>query len=126
MPQIGCRHAQSCLCFGPRRRFIASRVRRRRIVETRPPSSPWRLAAAAIKRLRIKGFVRVAELQCERPSDPDRHRAVEARTPPGVAGPGARLDDPDPHGILIAIDPHLDDALGMTGLLAFAPQPLAP
>ena len=52
----------------------------------------------------------------------ERHGAVEARAPPGVAGARPGLLDLDPHGVLIAVDAHLDHALGVAGGLALAPQ----
>src|SRR3569623_1608 len=52
------------------------------------------------------------------------HRAVEAGVPSGVAG-AAGLLDANPHRVLIAIHPHLDNALDMTRRLTFAPQLLA-
>src|ERR1700738_4921903 len=53
-----------------------------------------------------------------------RHRAVEAGAAAGVAR-GTGLLDPDPDRVLIAIHPHLDHALGVTGALALAPQRIA-
>jgi len=39
-----------------------------------------------------------------------------------MTGAGALLLDPDPHRVLVAVDSHLDNALGMTGGFAFAPE----
>src|SRR5512142_1919508 len=50
--------------------------------------------------------------------------AIEARAPAGMAG-GPLLLDPDPDRILIAIEPHLDHALGLPRSLTFAPQRIA-
>src|SRR5258708_16714178 len=55
----------------------------------------------------------------------ERHRAVEAARPSGMAGAGADLLDAQPYGVLVAIDPHLDDALAVAGDLALLPQLLA-
>src|SRR5262249_44953893 len=52
------------------------------------------------------------------------HRAVETGAAPGMTGAGD-LFDLDPHGILVAIDAHLDHALRMAGGLALFPQRLA-
>src|SRR5262249_59450470 len=49
---------------------------------------------------------------------------VETGTPPGVAG-RADLLDTDPDRILIAVGAHLDDALGVPGALALAPERVA-
>ena len=49
---------------------------------------------------------------------------VEARPPASVTG-GAGLLDPDPDRVLIAIQAHLDHALGLTGRLTFSPQRIA-
>ena len=50
--------------------------------------------------------------------------AIEARFPTGVAGRTC-LIDADPDRVLIAVDAHLDDALGLTRALAFSPQRIA-
>ena len=50
--------------------------------------------------------------------------AVEARASPGMTC-SARLLDPNPHCILIAIHPHLDHALGVTRTFALLPELLA-
>src|SRR5262249_12801409 len=52
----------------------------------------------------------------------ERHRTIEAGAPAGVAGAGSCLLDLDPDRILVAVDTHLDDALGGAGALAFAPE----
>src|SRR5215216_4619892 len=39
-----------------------------------------------------------------------------------MTGAGALLLDPDPHRVLVAVDPDLDNALDMTGGFAFAPE----
>ena len=67
-------------------------------------------------------FSRVAEFERHRAALAERHHAVEARAPAGVAGAGAVLLDPDPHRVLVAVDPHLDDALHVAGGLALPPQ----
>ena len=59
------------------------------------------------------------------PALAERHRAVEARTPSGVAGARPLLLDLEPYRVLIAIDPHLDDALDVAGGLALLPERLA-
>ena len=53
-----------------------------------------------------------------------RHRAIEARAAAGVAGARAGLLDLDPDRVLVAVDAHLDDALGVAGALALAPERL--
>src|SRR3569623_819333 len=53
---------------------------------------------------------------------PTFHGAVETRATAGVASAAARLRNANPHGVLIAIHPHLDDALAVAGGLALAPQ----
>lgn len=50
--------------------------------------------------------------------------SVKAGVSSGVAG-GTGLLDPDPYRVLIAIQPHLDDTLDVTGGLALAPQGFA-
>src|ERR1700742_4357887 len=50
--------------------------------------------------------------------------AVKARAAAGVAG-GADLLDPDPDRVLVAVQAHLDHALGVAGGLALAPQRIA-
>ena len=67
--------------------------------------------------------VRLDERQF-RPALASPDLSVEARATAGVAGRTGLLD-PDPDGILIAIHPHLDHALPMTGGFAFAPQRIA-
>ena len=52
----------------------------------------------------------------------ERNATIEAGAPPGVARAGAALLDLHPHGILIAVDAHLDDALRVAGGLALAPE----
>src|SRR5262245_66240238 len=52
----------------------------------------------------------------------ERHRAIEAGAPAGVAGAGAGLLDLDPYGVLVAIDAHLGHALDVARCLALAPQ----
>src|SRR5262249_58047984 len=73
-------------------------------------------------RVRIERPLAVAKLERHRPGLAQRHRAVEARAPAGVAGAGTLLLDPDPHRVLVAIDAHLDDALRVAGGFAFAPK----
>src|SRR4051794_14216196 len=46
--------------------------------------------------------------------------AIETRVPPGVAR-SALLLDPNPDRVLIAIHPHLEDALGVSGAFTFPP-----
>src|SRR5712691_11747206 len=70
---------------------------------------------------RIEQLLAVAKLERDRAGVAERHRAVEARAPAGMAGAGTGLLDPDPHRVLIAVDPHLDDALRVAGRLALAP-----
>src|SRR5215470_14461505 len=83
-----------------------------------------RFSAAAIHRLRIEGLVAV-ERQRHRTVLAERHHAIEARAPAGMAGAGALLLDLDPDRVLVAVNAHLEDALGVAGLLALAPQLLA-
>src|SRR5690242_20868134 len=52
---------------------------------------------------------------------PKRHRAVKTGAATRVAGAGHLLDL-DPDGILVAIDPKLDDPLGVTRGPTLAPQ----
>src|SRR5689334_74598 len=52
----------------------------------------------------------------------ERHRAIEARGAAGMAGAGADLLHPDQQRILVAVDPHLDDALSVSRGLALAPE----
>src|SRR3989442_14651918 len=75
-----------------------------------------------VQRRRVEYRVTIAEFQGDRARLPDRHRAVEARAPPGMASAGTSLLDLDPHRVLVAVDAHLDDALAVTGGLALAPQ----
>ena len=65
---------------------------------------------------------RVAEFERHRAGLAERHRAVEARAPAGVAGAGPCLLDLDPDRVLVAVDAHLDDALDVAGALALAPE----
>src|SRR5712671_7981957 len=74
-----------------------------------------------INRLRIEHLVRVHERQPRPAFAAGIHLPVEAGAPAGVAG-GARLLDPDPDRVLIAIHPHLDHALDVAGGFAFSPQ----
>src|SRR5262249_17715622 len=75
----------------------------------------------AIHRLRIERLLAV-ERQRHRAVLAERHHPIEARAPAGVAGAGAVLLDLDPDRVLVAVDAHLDDALGVAGLLALAPE----
>src|SRR5262249_45225847 len=85
---------------------------------------PPRCSAVAIDRLRIEGLV-AFERKRHCAILAERHHAIEARAPAGVAGTGTVLLDLDPDRILIAIDAHLDNALSVAGLLALAPELLA-
>src|SRR5215470_14950328 len=76
----------------------------------------------AVDRPRIEQLLAVAKLERDRAGVAERHRAVEARTPAGVAGAGTGLLDLDPHCVLVAIDPHLDDALRVAGRFTLAPE----
>src|SRR3954447_12300873 len=80
--------------------------------------------AVAIDRLGIEGPL-TFERERHGAILAQRHHAIETRAPAGVAGTGTLLLDLDPDRILIAIDAHLDDALGMAGFLALAPELLA-
>src|SRR5690348_1129276 len=55
----------------------------------------------------------------------ERHRAIEAGGPAGVAGAGADLLDAQPDRVLVAVDAQLDDALAVAGGLALLPELLA-
>ena len=70
----------------------------------------------------IEGPGRVLELERDRADLPQRHRPVEAGSPPGVAGSRSPLLDLDPDRVLVAVDAHLGDALGVAGAFALLPQ----
>src|SRR5262245_29804830 len=72
--------------------------------------------------LRVERALRVAELERDRAGLAERHRAVEAGAPAGMAGPRPRLLDLDPDRVLIAVDAHLHHALHVAGALALAPE----
>src|SRR6202158_1227087 len=82
------------------------------------------LVRTAIYGARIERLLRVAELERDRAAAfrAERHRAVEAGSAPGVTGALTRLLDLDQDHVLIAVDPHLDDALGVAGGFPLAPQ----
>src|SRR5262249_61458143 len=85
-----------------------------------------RLAGLAIDLRRIEHLVGVAEVedQAAEVGLLERHRAIEAADPAGVAGAGADLVDPPPQRRLGAGDPPLHHPLG--GSRAFAPPPRLP
>src|ERR1700730_5221368 len=86
----------------------------------RNESTPYQLILGAIRRLRIE-HARVAEFERHRAGFAERHRAIKTRAAAGVAGAGDLLDL-DPDRVLVAVNAHLDDALGVTGSLALLPQ----
>src|SRR5580693_4119800 len=73
-----------------------------------------------IRRLRIEHAL-IAEFERHRAGFAERHRAIKTRAAAGVAGAGDLLDL-DPDRVLVAVDAHLDDALGVAGGLALLPQ----
>src|SRR5260370_23734278 len=85
-----------------------------------------RLRPAAIRFARIECFLGVAELEPEGGvrTLAERHRAIEARAPPGMASAGSGLLHLDPNRILVAVEAHLHDPLHVTGGFALAPQAL--
>src|SRR5260370_30091077 len=85
-----------------------------------------RLRPAAIRFARIECFLGVAELEPEGGvrAVAQRHRAIEARAPPGMASAGSGLLHLDPNRILVAVEAHLHDPLHVTGGFALAPQAL--
>src|SRR5215204_867690 len=76
-----------------------------------------------IDRRWIEPLVAVAELERDRAATAKRHGAVKARAASGVAGAFSGLLDLDPDGVLIAVEPHLDHALGVARGLTLLPQP---
>ena len=96
-----------------------------RVVEPHIDRARASLSRLAVDRLRIERLVGVAEFERHRAGLPERHGAVEARAPPGVAGARARLLDLEPDRVLVAVDAHLDDALDVAGAFALLPQRLA-
>src|SRR5260370_7162088 len=87
-----------------------------------------RLRPAAIRFARIKCFLGVAELEPEGGvrAVAERHRAIEARAPPGMASAGSGLLHLDPDRILVAVEAHLHDPLHVPGGSALPPTPLPP
>src|SRR5262245_53567928 len=71
---------------------------------------------------RVESLLSVAEFQGHGTRPAERHRAVEAGAPPGVASARSFLHHLDPHRVLVAVDPHLDHALDVAGAFALAPQ----
>ena len=92
-------------------------------VLARAPTTKGRSVTVPIHRFRIEHAF-VAELERDRASLAERHRTIKTGAAAGMAG-AARLLDFDPDRILIAIDAHLDDVLGVTGGLALAPERVA-
>src|SRR4029077_5471127 len=76
----------------------------------------------AVDGIRIERPLTVAKFERHRATLAQRHRAVEAGTPTGMAGPRTLLLDPDPNRILITVDAHLDDALNVARRFALAPE----
>src|SRR5580704_4741470 len=70
------------------------------------------LFIATVGRFRIEHAL-IAEFERRRTRLAERHRAIKARAAAGVAGAGDLLDL-DPNRVLVAVDAHLDDALGVT------------
>src|SRR5262249_12463801 len=85
------------------------------------------LAALPIHLRRLEHLVGVAEVedQAAEVALLERDRAVEAADAPGVARAGADLLDAQPQRVLVAVDTHLDDALGVARAFALLPQLLA-
>ena len=79
-----------------------------------------RYYGAFVDRLRIEHAL-VAKFERDRAGFAERHRAIETRATAGMAGAAALLDF-DPDRILVAVDAHFDDALGVAGGLALLPQ----
>src|SRR5580692_5730438 len=100
--------------WGAKRTFSGSRSRYNCYEYT--PQSVF----GPIRRLRIEHAL-IAEFERHRPRFVERHRAIKARAAAGVAGAGDLLDL-DPDSILVAVDAHLDDALGVAARLALLPQ----
>src|SRR5262249_56832845 len=84
-----------------------------------------RLAGLAVDLRRIEHLVGVAEVedQAAEVGLLERHRAIEAADPAGVAGAGADLLDPHPQCVLVAVDPPLDHPPGVSRAFAL-PSPL--
>src|SRR5262245_8079486 len=94
----------------------ASRCRARGVTSRAGLASAFGgLAALPIHLRRVEHLVGVAEVedQAAEVALLERDRAVEAADAPGVAGAGADLLDAQPQRVLVAVDPHLDDALGV-------------
>src|SRR5262249_19036955 len=87
-------------------------------------SASRELSCLPVHRARIEGLLGVAKFE-HRAGLAQRHRAIEARAPPGMAGARALLLHLDPLRVLIAVDAHLQDALAVTRGFAFAPEALA-
>src|SRR5688500_6099034 len=83
------------------------------------------VAVFAVDRLRIEYALSGNERQPRAARLARHYRAIEARPPAGVARRPARLIDPQPDRVLIAIDPDLAHALHVTRRLTFAPQRFA-
>src|ERR1044071_3912715 len=70
---------------------------------------------------RVERFARVTELERDAADLAHRHRPVEAGLASGMAGARPVLFHLDPDCVLIAVDPHLGDALGVPGAFALFP-----
>src|SRR2546426_7798348 len=84
-------------------------------------ASPLRLLLP-VHRLWIEGLLAVGEIERHRAGFAKRHCAIKARAPAGMTGPRPFLLHLDPHGVLIAINAHLDHALDMARRLALTPE----
>src|SRR5262245_51912332 len=82
------------------------------------------MTGLVVDRLRIEGFVGIAKFKRDG-TGPQRHRTVKAGATAGVAGARPALLDLDPDRVLIAVDPHLGDALRVAGTLTLLPEPSA-
>src|SRR6266849_2682540 len=85
-------------------------------------------AGEALLAIHLRGiehpFV-IAEGERQRRIGPAAHNgAIEARSPPGVAGAGAGLIDLKPQHVLVAVDAYLGDLHNVARGLAFLPKRL--
>src|ERR1700730_9219940 len=82
--------------------------------------------SAAVHLVRIKCLLGIAEFEPDGGvgAATERHRAIEARAPPGVASAEPGLLHLDPDRILVAVEAHLHDALHVAGGFALAPEAL--
>src|SRR5665213_3867364 len=78
-----------------------------------------------VNRLRIESLLGLTKLELHGALLPQRHGAIEARTPAGVASAGTGLLDFEPQRILVAVDAQFDHALAVARLLALFPKFLA-